>query len=254
MFSRPNCATALATHFSESYGRLLFEASRSFPRNGPSVVARVRFRSADLHRESRISPLKARLDVERKRYAVDAQTASAFLVFPTNAGEFPQAGEFPVFRVFHQPPAHRVEMNGNGRRERAGAGVTRRLSTRPSVRLQAPKSRTLETGTALRHRSTLVGVPRYLLSPQRPGSRPGYHPRGDCRAVPENPPDRIQAASLAPRPTRFSSTRKATWADPDRVELRAALVSGRFFFENLKHFGEGVCANCSESSLRWGGF
>jgi len=86
----------------------------------------LRFRSAALHREARISPLKARMDVERKRYAADAQTANAFLVFPTNASEFPNAGPFPFFRVFHHPPAHRVQMNGNGRRERARAGVTRR--------------------------------------------------------------------------------------------------------------------------------
>ena len=67
--------------------------------------------SAAFDPASRLGVSYSRMDVERKRDAIDAQSAVAFLFLPTYSGEFPHAGPLPVFGPLHQSPAHRVEMN-----------------------------------------------------------------------------------------------------------------------------------------------
>ena len=82
-----------------------------FAANDESVARSCFPMSAAFDPASRIRVSYSRMDVERKRDAIDAQSALAFLFLPTYSCEFPPAGPLPVFGPLHQSPAHRVQMN-----------------------------------------------------------------------------------------------------------------------------------------------
>ena len=78
----------------------------------PFVLAGQQASSADLRFKVRgFSALNARMHIEGKRNAIDAQSAEPFLVLRANPREFPPARPLPVLGVLHQPPAYRVQMN-----------------------------------------------------------------------------------------------------------------------------------------------